>query len=882
MHEKKISYQELIENFEFLLHIARSELGNNRYREDVEFYILSLVFYKRYVDYNLNFKEGNLSGSWRKIRNLAVHTGFGGIADVLDDSFYYLEKNDPLLHNIFCGITFKNCDFISSIFAIILHLDRLNLSEENVSANIMGRAFDYLVNLLFGEKKGNDITNPELRSLMINLINPTRNDKIYDPFVGGGSLLIEAYNYPNNKNSDNELNIELYGEEVSSKLFCICRMNLIISGITYAKLSLGDVILSPGFVDERELLTFDKIYTQIPLSTRNDNYYYEVYRDKYDRFNYGRPPRHTFDFGFIQHIISSLNNRGQASIIVSKKMLASEGSEALVRKSIIEFDLIDSIIFLPEEYNMNKQEMAILIIDKNKPQDRKGKILFINTKIYKNKINSKNKLDIKRIENIYKAYLGIEGISKVVDLEEMSQNKFNLDFNRYDSIFLENELMLNNGEGRKLRDVVSVLNEIPIRNTEDDDEGFPYIRIRDLNFSIEEKILFTEGLEKKNLLINKEILSQRALIIALLGEKLKVTIFDPEYGPEKVILGQNTFALIPNEELIDLEYLYYQLYSPRVLKQLEYLRIGIIPRIRKNDFLDIVVPVPDLIDQFDYIRIQKQSLVELDTLRTNDQLQKLEMKNVAYNVKKDVIGILSHNTLPYITNMQFALNSLSRYLVRKNLIDEFVDDVESFTHEDLLFIDKGSFKQETIKQVIERANKYLKSFEDIIVKTKETVQLELERDDFEEINISEIFMEIVELKKNECQDRYEIIVDCPNLFIEIHRISFKELIIQLLRNAEMHAFDFMNKSNKYFVKFKVFERGENMIVTYSNNGKLFELSQEDFISPLKKSQGSIGNGLGGSYIHKVVVAHNGEIDIVNKSKGMEMNIIIPKKVGDIE
>ncbi|MFD2670965.1 N-6 DNA methylase [Marinicrinis sediminis] len=862
-----------------ILDIVRSDISVRNY--DLDLYVLSLVFLKRVAD-----NTPHIQRLWKHIRNNATHLRESRIvASELDKTFSELDEYLGKYNNLFHGIKFENCNFMTSIYAIIAYLDSLSLSSDEISDHDMGVAFEYLIQRLRFYSLGVRPYPDEIKKLLVNLLDVKQNERVYDPFCGTGGFLTEIITNAREYSVESK-RISIFGQEKDSKNHSICIMNFIMHGEYDVNIFFGDTLLHPGNIHDNQITQFDKIITRIPFSVRSDNYYSEYVHDRYGRFQYGLAPRKSSDYAFIQHIISSLKQNGRAIVVVDDRLLASEGNEREIRRRIIENDLIEAVVSIPMKVSsFSKKSFSLLVLKKNKESYKTGKVLFINGLWYSDFDGKRHmsNVSLDTVAEILKKYDEVEGTSRVVSLIEIQENNFSLNVNRYDSIFIENEVLLKKGIGKKLRDVFEIVSDVFIRQTEEDEHGLPYVRIRDLNESIKEKYINTNEIERRRMLINKEVLSKQAIIISLLGEKLKPTIYDTEHSPTKeIIIGQNLLALVPRVRLINIEYLYYQLYSPRVLNQIAKLRAGTIPRIKKNDFLNIVINVPDLKSQEEYIKEQKLSLIEIESLRDFSIEKENELERTAQDAQKEIISTLSHNALPYIFYIHSNISILRKFLYSKGMLDEFVENPIQNTKDidiELLIASESSLVRDSIRGIFDRLEVYTKTLEEYIDRTNKIIKLDLKKSDFKIVNLCDFLNELVDIHRREIKDKYQISVDClKNIYLNMHEVSFRELFNQLFRNAEMHAFDMKNnKKNKNTIRIKVTENGDFLNIIYTNNGRPFDLSKNDYISPLKKGRESNGQGLGGAYINKVIGAHSGRLEINQRDSGMELHFILPLK-----
>jgi type I restriction enzyme M protein len=166
--------------------------------------------------------------------------------------------------------------------------------------------------------------------------------------------------------------------------------------------------------------------------------------DKYGRRNgFDMPPTKNADFAFVLHMIASLNQNGRAGVVLPHGILFRGGSEGRIRKQIIEKDIIETVIAMPAKlfYGVGIS-VCILILNNNKPAEHKNKILFIDAE--KDYLEGKNQNSLREqdIDKIVKAFDGhndIEKYARVVGLDELKENDFNLNVRRYIENGAENE-----------------------------------------------------------------------------------------------------------------------------------------------------------------------------------------------------------------------------------------------------------------------------------------------------------------------------------------------------------------------------------------------------------------------------------------------------------
>ena len=173
-------------------------------------------------------------------------------------------------------------------------------------------------------------------------------------------------------------------------------------------------------------------------------------KDPYNRFKFGIPPgQDKADFAFIQHMFSSLNEKGQVAVICSQGVLFRGNEESRIRENMIKEDVIEGIIALPPNlFYGTGIPGCVLILNKNKPEKRKNKIILIYAAKDFEEGKVRNLLreeDIKKIVSAFKKYEDVDGYCHIADFEELKENEFNLNVPRYVDISItEDEIDIQN------------------------------------------------------------------------------------------------------------------------------------------------------------------------------------------------------------------------------------------------------------------------------------------------------------------------------------------------------------------------------------------------------------------------------------------------------
>ncbi|WRF76462.1 type I restriction-modification system subunit M [Helicobacter pylori] len=311
--------------------------------------------------------------------------------------------------------------------------------------DLLGDAYEYLMRHFAsesGKSKGQFYTPSEvslLLSLLLGIDENTRQDKsIYDPTCGSGSLLLKASSLAG-KNG-----LTIYGQEKDISTTALCKMNMILHNSADADIAKGgsSTLSNPLFTTENGMLkTFDYVVANPPFSLKNwtdglsiDPKSKQVINDRFNRFEDGTPPEKNGDFAFLLHIIKSLKNTGKGAVILPHGVLFRGNAEGTIRKNLLLKGYIKGVIGLaPNLFYGTSIPACVIVLDKENARARKGVFLIDASKDFK-KDGNKNRLrdqDVQKMIDTFNAYKEIPYYSKMVSLEEISANDYNLNIPRY-------------------------------------------------------------------------------------------------------------------------------------------------------------------------------------------------------------------------------------------------------------------------------------------------------------------------------------------------------------------------------------------------------------------------------------------------------------------
>ncbi len=310
--------------------------------------------------------------------------------------------------------------------------------------DLLGDAYEYLMRHFAsesGKSKGQFYTPSEvslLLSLLLGIDENTRQDKsIYDPTCGSGSLLLKASSLAGKKG------LTIYGQEKDISTTALCKMNMILHNSATADIAKGgsSTLSNPFFIKNGMLQTFDYCLANPPFSLKNwtdglsiDPKSKQVINDSFNRFEDGTPPEKNGDFAFLLHIIKSLNPTGKGAVILPHGVLFRGNAEGVIRKNLLLKGYIKGVIGLaPNLFYGTSIPACVIVLDKENARARKGVFMIDASKDFK-KDGNKNRLrdqDVQKMIDTFNAYKEIPHYSKMVSLEEISANDYNLNIPHY-------------------------------------------------------------------------------------------------------------------------------------------------------------------------------------------------------------------------------------------------------------------------------------------------------------------------------------------------------------------------------------------------------------------------------------------------------------------
>jgi type I restriction enzyme M protein len=404
---------------------------------------------------------------WSVVRTLSDKIG-----ESLTTHLRAIADANPLLKGIIDRVDFNatthgqrdiDDDRLSNL---IESISAKHLGLNDVEPDIIGRSYEYLIRKFAegsGQSAGEFYTPAEVGLVMACIMDIEPGMDVYDPCCGSAGLLIKCELVLQEKMSLRSKKkfapAKLYGQENEPGTWAMANMNMIIHDME-GEIQIGDTFRKPKFRKGNRLQTFDRVVAN-PMWNQTEFKEKDYDADELDRFPKGAGyPGGKADWGWMQHILASLNDKGRAAVVLDTGA-ASRGSgnantnkEKDVRRWFVEQDLVEGVLYLPENLFYNTTAPGIIIVlNKAKPKERQGKLFLLNASREFEKGDPKNYIPEDAVACIAKTFIvwkEVDKYSRIVTREEIAKNDYNISPSRY----------IHTGAADEFRPIAEILDEL--------------------------------------------------------------------------------------------------------------------------------------------------------------------------------------------------------------------------------------------------------------------------------------------------------------------------------------------------------------------------------------------------------------------------------------
>lgn len=364
-----------------------------------------------------------------------------GVGSALNKALEAIEEaNIDVLQDVLKGINFnrkigqRTLDD-DTLADFVLNFEKIPLKDEDFEfPDLLGAAYEWLIKFFAdsaGKKAGEFYTPAEVVRICVEICDPEEGMSVYDPTVGSGGMLIQMRDYLREKGGDAD-EITLYGQEKIGTTWSICKMNMLLHGISHADIRQEDTLREPQHYDEKnDLRRFDRVVANPPFS---QNYIKKDIKHP-GRFAVWLPEKgKKADLMFVQHMLSVLKHDGRMATVMPHGVLFRSGDEREARKYFIDHGYLEAIIGLPSNLFYGTGIPACIMVMNKKGAANRKSVLFINADREYSEDKAQNHLrpeDIDKIINAYRRGKNIPGYARAVPTDDIIKEDYNCNIRRY-------------------------------------------------------------------------------------------------------------------------------------------------------------------------------------------------------------------------------------------------------------------------------------------------------------------------------------------------------------------------------------------------------------------------------------------------------------------
>lgn len=400
-----------------------------------------------YVPPRARWNEGweeevvNNNGQRQIVKRPALKHVKNNVGTTLNKALEAIEEANPdVLEDVLKGINFNrkigqrtlDDDTLSDF---LQNFEKIPLKDSDFEfPDLLGAAYEWLIKYFAdsaGKKAGEFYTPAEVVRVCVEICDPEEGMRVYDPTVGSGGMLIQMRDYLREKGRNAE-ELALFGQEKMGTTWSICKMNMLLHGISHADIRQGDTIREPQHLDENnELKRFDRVLANPPFS---QNY---IKKDLVftGRFPVMMPEKgKKADLMFVQHMLAVLKHDGRLATVMPHGVLFRGGEEQEARKYFINHGYLEAIIGLPSNLFYGTGIPACILVLNKMGTATRDEVLFINADREYREGKAQNFLrpeDVDKIVYAYRTKKNIPAYARLVSRAEIVEEDYNCNIRRY-------------------------------------------------------------------------------------------------------------------------------------------------------------------------------------------------------------------------------------------------------------------------------------------------------------------------------------------------------------------------------------------------------------------------------------------------------------------
>lgn len=319
-------------------------------------------------------------------------------------------------------------------------------TDDHGSDDILGRVYEYFLGQFAGKETGKDAgafyTPRCVVQTLVEMLEPYKG-RVYDPACGSGGMFVQSAEFVE-AHGGKRTDISIYGQEYTDTTWKLAKMNLALRGI---EADLGNQSADSFTQDLHPDLRADFVIANPPF---NQKEWWDPKLEGDPRWKFGTPAsgKAGSNFAWLQHFLFHLAPNGTAGFVLANGSLSDKsGTNAAIRQCLIEADLVDCIVAMPDKLFLNTGiPVCLWFVSKgragNGHRSRKGEVLFIDARklgiMESRKLRVLGRSDIEQVADTYHSwrnasggYEDVTGFAKAATLDEIAKHDFVLTPGRY-------------------------------------------------------------------------------------------------------------------------------------------------------------------------------------------------------------------------------------------------------------------------------------------------------------------------------------------------------------------------------------------------------------------------------------------------------------------